>query len=67
VNIYYHRTIGISGDCSNPYARATTPNTALVWIQDHATGIVGCLALEPETTGTIGIAAGSTSSPIMTR
>jgi hypothetical protein len=59
MNIHYHRTISIGGDCSNPQAvifRATTPHTALIWIQDHATAIVGCLALESETTGTTGIA-----------
>src|SRR5271165_2003237 len=48
VNIYYHRTIMIKGDCNNPYAvlfRGTTPNTPLIWVQDHATAIVKCLSV----------------------
>jgi hypothetical protein len=57
VDIYYHRTIAITGDCADPYAvifRATK-RAALVWIQDHAIGIVKCLALEATVAGGVGI------------
>jgi hypothetical protein len=59
VNMYYHRTIAITGDCNDPHAvvfRATRPNTALVQLQDHVIGGVSCLRLDSVTTGTIGIA-----------
>jgi|SRR5215831_1487215 len=59
VNIYYHRTISFRGNCSAPNTvifRATKPGTALIWIQDHATGTVACLTMDSESTGTIGIA-----------
>ncbi|MFL4980958.1 MAG: hypothetical protein ACJ8FV_21010 [Xanthobacteraceae bacterium] len=58
VNIYYHRTLYMTGDCGNPYAvvfRATRPNTPLVFVQDHATGRIGCLTMESTTTGTSGL------------
>ena len=58
VNMYYHRTFYMTGDCNDPYAvvfRATRPNTPLVWVQDHATGRIGCLTMELTTTGTIGL------------
>jgi hypothetical protein len=58
VNIYYHRTISLSGDCDAPGAvifRNTKPGTALVSVQDHAIGTVSCLAMESESTGTVGI------------
>src|SRR5262249_28289569 len=59
VNIYSHRTISFRGNCSAPNTvifRATKPGTALIWIQDHATGTVACLTMDSESTGTIGIA-----------
>jgi hypothetical protein len=59
VNIYYHRTISFRGNCSAPNAvifRATKPGTKLIWIQDHAIGMVACLTMDSESTGTIGIA-----------
>jgi hypothetical protein len=58
VNIYYHRTISFTGNCNDPNAiifRTTKPSTALVWIQDHAIGTVSCLAMDSESTGTIGV------------
>jgi hypothetical protein len=57
-DIYYHRTISLTGNCNDPNAvtfRATKPGTALVWTQDHAIGIVSCLAMDSESTGTIGV------------
>src|SRR5215204_4711866 len=48
LNIHYHITIYLVGNCNNPVAvelRATKPNTALVWVQDHATLMVSCMKL----------------------
>jgi hypothetical protein len=58
VNIYYHRTIGLFGNCDDPHDvifRATKPGGALVWIQDHAIGTVNCLTLEATAPGASGI------------
>jgi hypothetical protein len=58
VNMYYHRTFYMIGNCDDPNAvvfRATQPNTPLVFVQDHATGRVGCLTMESTTTGTSGL------------
>ena len=60
INMYYHRTITMTGDCNDPHAvvfRATKPNTALVWVQDHVTAGLSCLTLDSMATGTTGIAA----------
>lgn len=58
VNMYYHRTFYMIGDCNDPNAvvfRATQPNTPLVFIQDHSTGRIGCLTMDSRTTGTSGL------------
>jgi hypothetical protein len=58
VNIYYHRTIMLNGNCEDPHAvifRATKPSEALVLIQDHATGTVSCLTLEATARNAVGI------------
>jgi hypothetical protein len=58
VNIYYYRAVQLVGNCSAPQnviLRATIPNTALIWIQDHAIGIVQCLTLEAHVNGVSGI------------
>ena len=57
VNIYYHRTISLRGNCDDPHAvifRATKRGV-LVRIQDHATGTVSCLTLEATAPGVVGI------------
>jgi len=57
VNIHYHRTIMLYGNCEDPHAvifRATKPG-ALVAIQDHAIGAVRCLTLEATAPGAVGI------------
>jgi hypothetical protein len=57
VNIYYHRTIILFGNCEDPHAvifRATKSGT-LVWIQDHAIGAVRCLTLEATAPSAVGI------------
>jgi hypothetical protein len=57
VNIYYHRTIMLFGNCEDPNAvifRATKPG-ALVAIQDHAIGAVRCLTLEATAPSVVGI------------
>jgi hypothetical protein len=57
VNIYYHRTIALIGNCEDPHAvifRATKPG-ALVAIQDHAIGAVQCLTLEATAPSAVGI------------
>jgi len=59
VNIYYYRNIRLTGNCyapQNVILRAMTPNTTLVWIQDHAIGVVRCLTLDTYVGGTFGIA-----------
>ena len=57
INIYYYRGIDIEGNCKAPQnviLRATKPSP-LIFIQDHAIGIVKCLALEASVPGAIGI------------
>src|SRR5262245_46044872 len=57
-NIYYYRAIQLVGNCGAPQnvvLRAATPNTALIWIQDHAIGRVECLTLEAHVNGITGI------------
>jgi hypothetical protein len=59
INIYYHRLVKLTGNCSNPNAvvlRATKHDTTLVWIQDHAIGIIECMTLDSTAKGTIAIA-----------
>jgi gas vesicle protein len=59
INIYYYRLVQLTGNCSNPNAvvlRATKDNTTLIWIQDHAIGIIECMTLDSTAKGTIAIA-----------
>ena len=60
VNIYYYRRVGLTGNCNAPQNvifRAMTPGATLVWIQDHAIGLVRCLTLDAYVGGVIGLAA----------
>ena len=58
INIYYYRAIMIEGNCEAPQnvvLRATKPGGALIMIQDHAIGVLRCLALEASVPGAAGI------------
>ena len=59
INIYYYRMVQLTGNCSNPNAvvlRATKDDATLIWIQDHAIGIIECMTLDSTAKGTIAIA-----------
>ena len=59
MNFYYHRTVGITGNCSNPSAvelRATIPGTKLVWVQDNAILSISCVKLAATSSGNTGVA-----------
>jgi hypothetical protein len=57
IDIHYYRGITIKGNCEAPQnvvLRATKPG-ALISIQDHTIGILGCLTLEATVPGTAGL------------
>jgi len=59
INVFYYRLASFSGDCANPSAVrliGTIPGTALIWVQDHAIGIFGCMLLVAHVGGVTGIA-----------
>src|SRR5262249_881876 len=58
-NVHYHRTVSLTGDCSQPGTAVflmTRAGTTAFWIQDHAIGVVEWLKIESLSTGNIGIA-----------
>jgi hypothetical protein len=59
INIYYYRAASYLGNCANPSSVrliGTLRNTTLIWVQDHAIGVFGCMRLEGFTGGVTGIA-----------
>ncbi|HKA74194.1 MAG TPA: hypothetical protein VKE26_20480 [Xanthobacteraceae bacterium] len=59
INIYYYRLVKVSGNCANPGAvvlRATKDDATLIWVHDHAIGIITCLSLESTAERAIGLA-----------
>src|SRR5262245_24294018 len=49
INVYYHRTVSVIGNCKNPGAvvlRATKNHAQLIIEQDHAIGTLASLTLE---------------------
>ena len=61
VNIAHYKFVQIYGNCTNPLAvilRTSIPNTATVWVQDHATATLRCMRLDSQdgVTGVMAIA-----------
>jgi hypothetical protein len=58
INVFYYRFANFTGNCANPSSVrliGTTPGT-LVWVQDHAVGIIGCVRFEGHVGGVSAIA-----------
>src|SRR5262245_49009187 len=49
INIFHFKAIHVMGNCGGPQnviLRNSQPNTAIVWVQDHSTGIFTCLTMD---------------------
>lgn len=54
LNVYEFKRVSLAGDCANPEAVrliAESPGAPILWAQDHATLIVGCLAIGSNVSG----------------